>query len=104
MLTRFRNMDRDWEELAHVADVRVDQPLLFLGGDRDSAVHAHGLEAMKASVPNLRRIVLLPSCGHWTQQKRPDDVNARMIEFLVGGLDVSLTGLDNSNDDSGADA
>jgi hypothetical protein len=51
MLTRFRNMDRDGEELAHVADVRVDQPLLFLGGDRDSAVHAHGLEAMKASVP-----------------------------------------------------
>ena len=25
---------------------------------------------------------MLPGCGHWTQQERPDEVNAAMISFL----------------------
>jgi pimeloyl-ACP methyl ester carboxylesterase len=25
---------------------------------------------------------MLPGCGHWTQQERPTDVNAAMIDFL----------------------
>ena len=33
-------------------------------------------------LPNLRKVVLLPGCGHWTQQERPDDVNAELIDFL----------------------
>jgi pimeloyl-ACP methyl ester carboxylesterase len=36
------------------------------------------------SVPQLRGTVLLPGCGHWTQQERPAEVNAAMIEFLQG--------------------
>ena len=39
---------------------------------------------LKQFVPQLRRMVMLPDCGHWTQQERPDDVNAAMIEFLHG--------------------
>ena len=35
-------------------------------------------------VPNLRRTIMLPGCGHWTQQERADEVNAAMIEFLKG--------------------
>jgi epoxide hydrolase A/B len=26
--------------------------------------------------------VMLPGCGHWTQQERPGEVNAALIEFL----------------------
>jgi pimeloyl-ACP methyl ester carboxylesterase len=33
-------------------------------------------------VPNLRRTIMLPGCGHWTQQERPAEVNAAMLEFL----------------------
>jgi pimeloyl-ACP methyl ester carboxylesterase len=25
---------------------------------------------------------MLPGCGHWTQQERPNEVNAALIEFL----------------------
>jgi len=25
---------------------------------------------------------MLPGCGHWTQQERPREVNAAIIEFL----------------------
>jgi pimeloyl-ACP methyl ester carboxylesterase len=35
-------------------------------------------------VPNLSRTVMLPGCGHWTQQERAAEVNAAMIEFLKG--------------------
>ena len=34
-------------------------------------------------VPNLTKSVLLPGCGHWTQQERPAEVNAELIEFLA---------------------
>jgi pimeloyl-ACP methyl ester carboxylesterase len=81
-LNRYRNLDRDAAELAHLADVEVAAPALFIGGDRDPAVRFASLEPMKARVPNLRDVVLLAGCGHWTQQERPGEVNARMIQFL----------------------
>ena len=37
---------------------------------------------MEQAVPNLDRVVLLPDCGHWIQQERPDDLNAELIDFL----------------------
>ena len=37
---------------------------------------------MKQSVPLLRYTIMLPGCGHWTQQERPEQVNAAMLEFL----------------------
>jgi epoxide hydrolase A/B len=27
--------------------------------------------------------VLLPGCGHWTQQERPTEVNAELLAFLA---------------------
>jgi len=33
-------------------------------------------------VPQLRETIVLPGCGHWTQQERPAEVNAAMIDFL----------------------
>jgi pimeloyl-ACP methyl ester carboxylesterase len=33
-------------------------------------------------VPKLRQTNMLPGCGHWTQQERPAEVNAAIIEFL----------------------
>jgi pimeloyl-ACP methyl ester carboxylesterase len=45
-----------------------------------------GMDQLIASlshfVPQLRRTLWLPGCGHWTQQERADEVNAAMIEFL----------------------
>jgi pimeloyl-ACP methyl ester carboxylesterase len=33
-------------------------------------------------VPQLREPVVLPGCGHWTQQERPAEVSKAMIDFL----------------------
>ncbi len=78
----YRNQDRDWHEHPEIGTVGVRQPALFIGGRRDPAVLFGKLEPMEAAVPNLRRIVLLPNCGHWTQQERPGDVNDELLAFL----------------------
>ena len=41
------------------------------GGRPDPAVLFGKLESMAAAAPNLRRTLLLPNCGHWTQQEHP---------------------------------
>ena len=81
-LNRLRNIDRDWENLARVDAPSVEQPVLFLGGERDSAVRFGNLEGMKAALPKLHKVVLLPGCGHWVQQERRSEVNAELIDFL----------------------
>ncbi len=75
-------MDRDWEELPQLAGAQVQQPALFITGDRDLVRTFSSVDPMKASVLNLREVVTLPGCGHWTQQERPAEVNAALIEFL----------------------
>ena len=37
---------------------------------------------LSAFVPQLRGTIMLPGCGHWTQQERAQEVNAAMIQFL----------------------
>ena len=81
-LNRYRNMDRDWEELPQLASAKVQQPALFVAGDRDSVLTFTSIDRMKASVPDLRKVLTLPGCGHWTQQERPAEVNGALIEFL----------------------
>ena len=37
---------------------------------------------LKTFVPELRATIMLPRCGHWTQQERPAEVNAAILGFL----------------------
>ena len=85
-INRYRNMDRDWEELPQLAGARVTQPALFIYGSKDGvvAMNPASIETMKQHCDDLRNIVTLPGAGHWTQQERPDETNAALIEFLKG--------------------
>ena len=40
------------------------------------------LPALKQFVPELRQTIILPGCGHWTQQERAADVNPPMLQFV----------------------
>ncbi len=59
-----------------------------MAGDRDLVLGFPGfrevIAGLRAFVPNLRRSEILPGCGHWTQQERPAEVNAALLEFLAG--------------------
>jgi pimeloyl-ACP methyl ester carboxylesterase len=87
-LNWYRNIDRNWELLAPFAGARVMVPALYVVGDRDLVVSFAGMDQLIPNlsrfVPNLRRAVRLPGCGHWTQQERVAEVNAEMLEFLKG--------------------
>ncbi|MEV0235840.1 alpha/beta hydrolase [Nonomuraea sp. NPDC050786] len=83
-LNRYRNMDRDWEDLASYAGAPISQPSLFLGGTRDASTMwlADAIEAYPQTLPGLTGSHLLDGCGHWIQQERPDEVNRLLTEFL----------------------
>ncbi|MFC5723997.1 alpha/beta fold hydrolase [Streptomyces gamaensis] len=91
-LNWYRNIDRDSELLAVFQGRRIDVPALYVAGDRDMVVSFRGMDqllpALGTVLPKLHRSVMLPGCGHWTQQERPDEVNAALLEFLgaVGTL------------------
>jgi pimeloyl-ACP methyl ester carboxylesterase len=85
-LNWYRNIDRNWELLAPYAGAQIKVPALYVAGDRDLVMAFRGMDqllpALPKFVPQLRRTLILPGCGHWTQQERPREVNAAMIEFL----------------------
>jgi pimeloyl-ACP methyl ester carboxylesterase len=33
-------------------------------------------------VPDLRRVII-DDCGHWTQQERPEETTAAMLDYLT---------------------
>jgi pimeloyl-ACP methyl ester carboxylesterase len=66
--------------------IKVAVPALYVAGDHDLVIAFPGaaehIANMKQHVPHLRDIQILPGCGHWTQQARPTEVSAAIIEFL----------------------
>jgi epoxide hydrolase A/B len=85
-LNWYRNIDRNWELLAPFAGAKVTVPALYVAGDRDLVVAFRGVDQLIATlpkwIPNLRKTIMLPGCGHWTQQERAPEVNAAMLDFL----------------------
>jgi pimeloyl-ACP methyl ester carboxylesterase len=87
-LNYYRNVDRNWGLMAAFTGALVTVPALYVAGDRDMVVAIPGMDQhlanMKQFVPALRNIQMLPGCGHWTQQERPGEVNAAVIDFVRG--------------------
>ncbi|QDM42068.1 alpha/beta hydrolase [Altererythrobacter sp. TH136] len=85
-LNRYRNHERDYEWLQGWAGKRIEQPCLFIGGDRDPATTLFGAVAdpvalMRVFAPRVEGHVL-PGVGHWTQQERPAEVNRLLLDWL----------------------
>jgi pimeloyl-ACP methyl ester carboxylesterase len=87
-LNWYRNIDRNWELTAPFAGASVTVPALYMAGDLDLVVAFPRMKEVIADlgrfIPKLRGTVMLPGCGHWTQQERPHEVSGAMIEFLRG--------------------
>jgi pimeloyl-ACP methyl ester carboxylesterase len=85
-LNWYRNIDRNWELLAPFVGAKVTVPALYVAGDRDLVVAFPGMDQLIPNlgrfVPQLRGTLMLPGCGHWTQQERPHEVTAAILDFL----------------------
>ena len=69
------------------SDQQIDWALATrFQADRDFVVAFPGtdqlLANLKTFVPGLRKIQMLPGCGHWTQQERPNEVSAALVDFI----------------------
>ena len=85
-LNWYRNIDRNWELIAPFAELKITVPALFIAGDRDLVLAFKGMDQVIANlvknVPRLHETIILPGCGHWTQQERPREVNDALLRFL----------------------
>ncbi|MET8470699.1 alpha/beta hydrolase [Streptomyces sp. NPDC006422] len=83
-LARYRNMDRDWEDLEAYDGAAITQPSLFVGGGRDASTTwlAEAIDAYPKTLPGLRGSHVLPGAGHWLQQERAAEVNGLLHDWL----------------------
>lgn len=85
-LNRYRNHERDFAFLRRFEGRKIEQPALFIGGERDLVLTMFGrtdfAAAMRGEIPDLRGSDVLEGCGHWTQQERPRAVNDRLLAWL----------------------
>jgi pimeloyl-ACP methyl ester carboxylesterase len=82
-LNYYRNLDRNWERTATVAQRRITQPALFLTGERDPVRRFMPAEAMNGWVTDLRVKAVIPDAGHWLQQQAPEAVNSYLLTWLA---------------------
>ncbi len=84
----YRNFHRNWETTPELAGAMVPQPSLFIAGSEDGVIAGADQEQLEAlharGVADLRGVHLIPGKGHWVQQEAPAEVNALLVDFLVG--------------------
>lgn len=85
-LNRYRNVDRDWEDLATFRFRPIEVPALFVGGSKDGPTlwGAPAIARFPQTLPRLHRSIILEGCGHWTQQEQPAEVDEALLDFLAG--------------------
>jgi pimeloyl-ACP methyl ester carboxylesterase len=83
-LNRYRNVDRDWEDLAAFAGQPITIPAMFIGGEKDGPTQwgAAAIAKYKETLPKLFKSEILPGAGHWIQQERASRTNELLLEFL----------------------
>jgi pimeloyl-ACP methyl ester carboxylesterase len=76
----YRNFGHNWRSTRGVPQ-RSDVPTLFIGASDEIVVGRRQIEAMRPHVSDLD-IHMIDACGHWSQQEKPDEVNAAMLAWL----------------------
>jgi pimeloyl-ACP methyl ester carboxylesterase len=76
----YRNFTRNWQAAENL-EQKVRQPCLMIMAEHDAVLPPSLAEGMEEFVPDLEK-VLIEGSGHWTQQEKPAEVNAAMIDWL----------------------
>jgi pimeloyl-ACP methyl ester carboxylesterase len=85
-LNRYRNQQRDWENLTALTGARITRPTCFIAGRCDGVLKFvpdfDMVANMKRWVDDLRVCEIIDGAGHWIQQERPREVTALLLGFL----------------------
>ena len=60
---------------------KITQPVLAIGGETDYIASHVFFENLGEYCTDWEKIVI-PDCGHWSQQEKPDEVNSALLEWL----------------------
>jgi pimeloyl-ACP methyl ester carboxylesterase len=82
-LNWYRAIDLSWEDTRKLTRHTIDAPTLMITAENDMILRPEQAEPMNQWIPNLR-VEMVRNCSHWTQQERPAEVNALMLDFLRG--------------------
>ena len=77
----YRNWSDNWKQLEGV-NQQIDIPTLFIGAEDDVIIAPEHIEGMKPLMSDLT--VRMLTCGHWTQQEKPAEVNQLLLDWLHG--------------------
>jgi pimeloyl-ACP methyl ester carboxylesterase len=80
-LNWYRNFDRNWETAPDVGVAKVEVPCLMVTAEWDPALRPEMAAGMEQRVSDLET-VMIPRCGHWTQQERPAELNRILVDWL----------------------
>ena len=87
-LNWYRAIRPSWEQLAPWRGLPIQQPSLFIAGDRDDVMKFPASRAavgrFARTLPGLRGCHVLEGAGHWVQRERTAEVNALLLDFLRG--------------------
>jgi pimeloyl-ACP methyl ester carboxylesterase len=75
----YRNFSRNWQRSAGL-DHTVKVPSLMIMAEDDAVLPPSAADGMEKLVPDLEKYLVRGS-GHWTQQEKPEEVSAKLIEW-----------------------
>ncbi|MGH3443432.1 MAG: alpha/beta fold hydrolase [Nitriliruptorales bacterium] len=77
----YRNIDRNAERFPRIGEDPIEVPALMITAEWDPALPPSLADGMGETCSDLETH-LVRGCGHWTQQERPDEVNAVLVDWL----------------------
>jgi soluble epoxide hydrolase/lipid-phosphate phosphatase len=80
-LNWYRAFDLSWEEASALPSPIINVSAMMITAENDLILRPEAAEPMRALIPNLR-IEHIKNCSHWTQQERPAEVNALLLDYL----------------------
>lgn len=83
-------IDKSWEITSFLNGAIIQQPALFLGGERDPSTkpqfgidrQSPALKALRTNFHDMRNVIIMPGVGHAPPEERPEEVNSIVITFL----------------------
>jgi pimeloyl-ACP methyl ester carboxylesterase len=75
----YRNISRNWRRSAGIGRT-VHVPSLMIMAENDTVLPPSAADGMEKIVPDLEKYLVKDS-GHWTQQEKPEEVSAKLIEW-----------------------
>ncbi len=77
----YRNIDRNVDLFPEIGVAKLALPCLMLTAEWDMALPPSAAAGMPAVCADFE-VKMIERCGHWTQQEKPEELNAILIEWL----------------------